>query len=656
MCDILKKDEYSFAMRAALFQELPNDVIVEISDVHGVPPERVLFQKHHTLAEDELLEEEEVAEAEKDRGKSKNWDRLRKFLESGQHCCANDCLQHFDEKALMQFAHSLDNCSKSEAEAALLMNMLEHGDTSNTSKGDKPLDRQSVRYIIPSLGSMCREAYLLLWGKGRGTLCDLREYQKESPWTFAPRVHGNVTKKSNHALSSSLYREVVFFIKKIGKEAGEESEGRHLKRENRAVKRGVVYFLPAFYSVALLYRLFIAHYQEKYKLAKNKPPPLSLRQFYYIFQSPECECVQLRSPRSDVCDVCLLYRSRIRRDTGIVDENDEEEVSAWNEHVTRAKEARNVYRDEIKAAQQGFKDFLAGHKKAEEYIPHATFDFAQNLGLPQLSDEPQEIYFASQRSIYLFSIRDDGPGIQYNFLYDEGDGGKGGNYVASMLVLFLLDLSSQFKPRCVFLNADNCCAQNKNNIVLWILNMLVILGIFDHIELKFLEKGHSHCTVDGGHGLIKKEWRKRNVFSIEQVKQIIEECSDMQRAIILSPKEFFDWASLLGQYFLKLPGISYQREFKFHKEQFGVVHYRSSHGQKWQTYQLFQNKDIKLPKELSSVGSIRKHLKIMEPPGVPLKKQWNLFKKVRKYVPDGLKDVLCPEPNEPESFDNDEAN
>jgi len=37
---------------------------------------------------------------------------------------------------------------------------------------------------------------------------------------------------------------------------------------------------------------------------------------------------------------------------------------------------------------------------------------------------------------------------------------------------------------------------------------------------------------------------------------------------------------------------------------------------------------------------------------VPLKKQWNLFNKLRKYVADEVKDVLCPKPNEPESSDN----
>ena len=77
MDDIFEKDQDSLAK--VLFQELPNDVIVEISDMHGVPPERLFVKKHHTLLEDELIEEEEV---EGDSRKSKNWERLRKFLES----------------------------------------------------------------------------------------------------------------------------------------------------------------------------------------------------------------------------------------------------------------------------------------------------------------------------------------------------------------------------------------------------------------------------------------------------------------------------------------------------------------------------------------------------------------------------------------------
>lgn len=636
------EDVTFFDLREVLFKELTEDVVVEIADLVGVPHEIVLSKKY-TFFDSDIRNDEESDEV-----KSKNKERLISILKSGYSCCANNCFQNFDEKALMNFAHSLDSFSRSEKEVALLMNLLEHDGETDITKRGKLRKRQRVMYSVQPFGEMCREAFLQLWGIGDRSLRNMRAYQKENPGIFTPRIHGNANRSSHHTLPSSVHKAVVAFIKNIGNEVGEESEGRHMNRNNHAIETSVVRFLPTFYSVALLYRLFLAHYKEKNKLENQDNPPLSLRQFYNIFRSPECACVQLRSPRSDVCDICLLYRNKIRRDTGIVDENDEEEISAWNNHITRAKEAREVYRSEIALAKQGFADFIAGRKDPKGYIPHATFDFAQNLGLPQLANPPQDLYFVSKRSVQLFSIRDDGAGIQYNFLYDEGDGGKGGNYVSSMLTLFLFDLSNQFKARSVLLNADNCCSQNKNNIVLWVLELLVMLSVFDHIELKFLVKGHTHCSVDGGHGLIKKEWRKRDVFSIHQAKGVIEECSNTQRAIIITSKEFYDWSSLLEPYFRKLPGISFQQEFKFHKDHFGIVSYRNCHGAEWQSYSLLKSKSRRLPKALSSTESIKKRLNVLKPPGIQAKKQWDLFKKVHKYVPDEFKNELCPKPNVPE--------
>jgi len=249
-----------------------------------------------------------------------------------------------------------------------------------------------------------------------------------------------------------------------------------------------------------------------------------------------------------------------------------------------------------------------------------TFDEATNLGLPQLSEPPQEIYLTSKRTIQLFSIRDDGAGHQYHFLYDEGDVRCGGNYVASMLILFLLDLSEQFGIKKVLLHADNCCSQNKNNTILWLLELLVMIGIFDHIELKFLIKGHTHCSVDGGHGLIKKEWRKRDAFSIQEVKKIIEDCSPKQHAVILSENEFFNWSFLLEKYLQKLPGITSQQEFEFDRNRFGVVRYRNTHSSPWKSYRLLKAKKNKLPKVISSLVMIQNHLKKLTPPRHFIKK------------------------------------
>ena len=55
---------------------------------------------------------------------------------------------------------------------------------------------------------------------------------------------------------------------------------------------------------------------------------------------------------------------------------------------------------------------------------------------------------------------------------------------------------------------------------------------------------------------------------------------------------------------------------------------------------------------ISSLAMIQNHLKKLVPPGVALQKQWNLYKKMRKFVPDEFKDILCPKPYENEPIEN----
>jgi len=92
----------------------------------------------------------------------------------------------------------------------------------------------------------------------------------------------------------------------------------------------------------------------------------------------------------------------------------------------------------------------------------------------------------SLRRIHIFSIRDDGDEKQFNYLYDEGDGGKGANHVISMLFHFLHHRPRHFATLTVHLHADNCCGQNKNNMVMQFFLLMVHLGFLRHAELKFM--------------------------------------------------------------------------------------------------------------------------------------------------------------------------
>lgn len=60
--------------------------------------------------------------------------------------------------------------------------------------------------------------------------------------------------------------------------------------------------------------------------------------------------------------------------------------------------------------------------------------------------------------------------------------------------------------------SDNCAAQNKNRMIIFIYIFLISCGILDVIEHKFLVSGHSFLQCDRDFALIEK--RKKNCQAI----------------------------------------------------------------------------------------------------------------------------------------------
>jgi hypothetical protein len=234
-------------------------------------------------------------------------------------------------------------------------------------------------------------------------------------------------------------------------------------------------------------------------------------------------------------------------------------------------------------------------------------------------------------------------------LYDEGEGGKGANSVISLLFHFLCHRTHEAAAIVVHLHADNCSGQNKNNLVMQFFVLLASLGVLRHVEMKFLIKGHTHCSVDGGHGLIKKAWRTHDVFTLEQAADVVEATSPIEgqhHAIIVTAQDFFDWEALLSPYFRKLPKILSFQQFEMDAKRPGSLRYRQHQTDHWQELCVFKKGIEQLPGEWTSLAAIRQHLTSLPAPGIPLKKQHMLYDKVRKYVPPAYRDRLCPFPDD----------
>ncbi|ETN15405.1 hypothetical protein PPTG_21935 [Phytophthora nicotianae INRA-310] len=149
-----------------------------------------------------------------------------------------------------------------------------------------------------------------------------------------------------------------------------------------------------------------------------------------------CPTSRIRSPRSNVCDLCAILHTRMQ--SCITAELTDE----LGVHTEAAKEMRLEYKKDLASVLED----------------HAVIvmDFSQNLTLPRVASTPSQWYFLSL--------------VNYNYMYDESVAGKETDEVNSMLYHFIQRIMLANGHRKLPIYADNCGDQNKNNFVVKILH------------------------------------------------------------------------------------------------------------------------------------------------------------------------------------------
>jgi len=94
-----------------------------------------------------------------------------------------------------------------------------------------------------------------------------------------------------------------------------------------------------------------------------------------------------------MCSTCERIKVELhtlyqKRAIGLIDDIPELVSDEFNQHISIAFAFRMDYR----ADQLRFRDGL---------ISHFSFDFAQNLTLPQCADQPSDLYIQALRNVYL---------------------------------------------------------------------------------------------------------------------------------------------------------------------------------------------------------------------------------------------------------------
>ena len=182
------------------------------------------------------------------------------------------------------------------------------------------------------------------------------------------------------------------------------------------------------------------------------------------------------------------------------------------------------------------------------------------MELPVFNDnQPGCTYYYSPLGVYNLGVvnhaHDYGSGEikehMYAHVYHEGDGKKGANNVASLIMKTLLKIGILRENEMggeLSIVFDNCSGQNKNNTILKMLCYLVEMGYFKQVNFIFLIVGHTKNAADRLFNILKYTYRSSDIFTMPDLCKELDK-SECVTVIPAVEGDFKDWDKFLNLYY-----------------------------------------------------------------------------------------------------------
>ena len=334
------------------------------------------------------------------------------------------------------------------------------------------------------------------------------------------RVHGNAKRLPKHILSLYSVEYVIRFLLNYTQQHGLLLPGRVPGYSRDDIKP-----LPSSVSKRGIWKV--------YHEAAQKADSIHAVAYttFCLLWRKQLPQVRLMKPMTDLCWTCQQNSTAILRAANQTDGEKSDTLKA-KEHLRIVSLERSLYKT---SCDECSKSILAHFTDDEVFHPlpvasqtpansqdiqsHYSFDYAQQIHYPSDPMQPGPIYFLVPRKCSVFGVNYEGIPRQVNFLCDEaGDCGKGANTVVSQLHFFFE--THGLGEKQVFLHADNCTGQNKNNCMLQYLAWRAMTGRHTQITLSFLVVGHTKFAPDWCFGLFKRLFRRTKVGSLKGIAQV----------------------------------------------------------------------------------------------------------------------------------------
>ena len=212
--------------------------------------------------------------------------------------------------------------------------------------------------------------------------------------------------------------------------------------------------------------------------------------------------------------------------------------------------------------------------------------------------------------------------IMADTIRPDGTRSHGANTVVSLLHDFFR--RHRHGEKGCFLHADNCAGQNKNKTVIAYLAWRVIVGLHEKITLSFMMVGHTRCMVDGCFGLLKRKYRRSDVYTLEQLSHVVDSSAACNIARLGSEVNWYEWDTFL-HHFKKIPGISKRHHFVFASDKPGMV--LVSDGRSSEVHEV---NILKFEQHGLSMATLPP---LLPRGGLSGDRQMYLYKKIRQFVP-----------------------
>lgn len=249
-------------------------------------------------------------------------------------------------------------------------------------------------------------------------------------------------------------------------------------------------YLQSDLTIRKMYQLYLE------KCREENLDPVKEKMYYHIFST--CFNLHFKPPSKDTCQLCDSLQNVL--EYGKCD--DEKQKARINKdlHLRKAEQARSSLNRDKQIADEN------------TYV--LTFDLQKALAFPKLSTSVA--YYKLNMYVYNLGVHSFNGNKGYMYMWDETEGSRGSQEVASCLIKHIKEHASQ--QNHIILYSDCCTGQNRNiKLSLSLQKLVQDPGISAaYIDHKFLVQylGIVTCPTMLTLALLKQRPRKKNSFMV----------------------------------------------------------------------------------------------------------------------------------------------